>query len=273
MAFIKIIRPFNCIFVFLSVFFGAYYLTEVNNFLPVFFAACSAFLIAAAGYVINDFFDIPIDIVNRPERILPSRKITPQAAYIYAVMLFILGITASYFTQNLYCVLIAILNSILLFSYARYFKVSLLLGNLIVSLSTASIFLYGGLSNNNLKNSMIIFVFAFLGTFLREIVKDGEDIRGDLKQKAKTLAVRIGRKKIAIVAILPVLLIIIYTLYLFYYDSISMVTLSAFIAGVALPLIFLIYYLYDKSIKARFTRASMLIKIDMLILLIILWVD
>ena len=272
MPFLKIIRPFNCLFVILSVFFGAYYQSSISNIFPVIFAALSASLIAAAGYVINDFFDIPIDIINRPNRILPSGKISPKAAYIFSVMLFILGITASYFTQNLYCVIIAIVNSLLLFSYAKMFKMSFLAGNILVAYTTASTFLFGGLCNDNVKSSMIIVIFAFLYTFIREIVKDGEDIEGDIKLGAKTLAVKIGRKNIAIISIFPASAIVFYSIILFTTNTISLRIFLALTAGVSLPLTILIIYILRKSEIKRFANTSSLMKINMLMLLIILWV-
>ncbi len=272
MSFIKIIRPFNCLFVILSVYFGAYYQSSNSNIYPIIFAALSASLIAAAGYVINDFFDIPIDIINRPNRILPSGKITPKIAYMFSVMLFMLGITASFLTQNFYCVIIAVVNSILLFSYAKMFKMSFLTGNILVSYTTASTFLFGGLCNNNVKNSMIIVIFAFLYTFIREIVKDGEDIEGDIKLDAKTLAVKIGRKNIAVVSAFPALAIILYTIFLFTKNIIELKVFLALSVGVSLPLIILIIYILRKSEIKRFANASFLMKMNMLMLLIILWV-
>ena len=272
MHFLKIIRPFNCLFVILSVFFGAYYQSPDSNLFPILFAAISAVLIAAAGYVINDFFDIPIDVINRPDRILPSGKITPKAAYIFSVMLFIFGITASYFTQNPYCVIIAIMNSLLLFSYAKTFKMSFLAGNILVAYTTASTFLYGGLCNDNLKNSMIIVIFAFLYTFIREIVKDAEDIEGDIKLGARTIAVKIGRRNTAFVSIIPALAIILYSVFLFTENIIGLKTFIAFTVGVSLPLAILIRYIIRRSEEKRFANASSLMKINMLMLLIILWV-
>jgi len=272
MPFLKIIRPFNCLFVIISVLFGAYFRSYASNLTPVIFGAISAFLIAAAGYVINDFFDIPIDIVNKPKRILPSGKIEPKTAYLFAVLLFILGISASFFTQSFYCVIIAIVNSLLLFLYAKTFKLSFLIGNLLIAYTTASTFLFGGLCNNNVRNSLIIFIFAFLYTFLREIIKDAEDIEGDKKLAARTLAVKIGRKKISLVSIIPSIIIIVYSIFLFSVGSITKTIFIIFTAGVSIPLILLILYIIEKSVKNRFANASILMKIDMLILLIILWV-
>lgn len=272
MPFFKIIRPVNCLFVVLSVLFGAYYRASASNLIPVIFGAISASFIAAAGYVINDFFDIPIDIINRPDRILPSKKIAPKTAYLFSVMLFILGITVSYFTQNFYCVIMAFFNSLLLFIYAKTFKIRFLTGNILVAYITASTFLYGGLCNNNVRNSLIIVIFAFIYTFLREIIKDAEDIEGDLKLGATTLAVKIGRKNIARVSFIPVLAIFIYSIYLFSINLIDLTIFSIFTLGVSLPLTILIIYLLRKNEINRFTNASSLMKINMLMLLIILWV-
>ena len=122
MPFIKIVRPINCLFVILSVFFGAIYQSSITNVYPIIFAALSAAFIAAAGYVINDFFDIPIDIINKPDRILPSGKISPKTAYLFSILLFMLGISASYLTKNFYCIVIATVNSLLLFTYAKTLK-------------------------------------------------------------------------------------------------------------------------------------------------------
>jgi geranylgeranylglycerol-phosphate geranylgeranyltransferase len=270
MPFIKILRPVNCLFVVLTVFFGAYYLNSEVELLPVIFAVISATFIAAAGYVINDFFDLPIDAVNKPNRILPSGKISPKNAYIYAVILFFIGIIASWLTQNFYCVGLAIINSIALFYYARYFKLSFLAGNIIVAYAAASTFLYGGLAANNLHNSLIIAGFAFLYTLIRELIKDAEDIEGDMKFGAKTLAVRIGRKNTILVSILPALTIIAYTFYV--RSSINELTFWLLHLLVSLPLILFFVLLLEKIEEKRLHRISNFMKLDMLILLIILWV-
>jgi len=270
MPFLKILRPFNCFFVALSVLFGAFYLNPNPNIVPIIFAAISASFIAAAGYVINDFFDLPIDQVNKPYRILPSGKITPKSAYMYSVFLFFAGIFFSYFTLSFWCVGLALFNSIALFYYAKFFKMSFLTGNLIVAYAAGSTFIFGGLSSGNLKNSLIIAFYAFLYTLIREFIKDAEDIEGDAEHGAKTLAVIAGRRNTAIVSIIPAIIIVSFTFYI--QSSISSLTFWMLHGLVTVPIIFFFIVLLNKLSKKKFSLTSTLMKIDMLVLLIILWI-
>lgn len=272
MPYLIIIRPLNCLFVAFSVFFGAFYHSSFSNFSPVLFAMISASMIAGAGYVINDFFDLPIDSVNKPERVLPAGKISPKTAYIFSLILFILGIAISFLTQNIFCVFFAVFNSILLFLYARFFKMSFLTGNFLVAFAAGSTFIYGGLSGENLINGVIVALFAFLYTLIREFIKDGEDIEGDSNAGANTMAVLYGRKNSVLVSILPALGIVVFTYYLF---QLKLMILDTFIMMnllISVPLTIFIIYLLLNINKKSFSRISSLIKLDMFLLLIILWV-
>ena len=271
MAYLKILRPFNCLFVAICVLFGIFFRNLTLQSYYVFFAILSATIIAGAGYVINDFFDLPIDSVNKPNRILPSEKIKPKSAYLYAVFLFILGIILSFLTRNIYCVIIALINSILLFFYAKTFKMNFLIGNLVVAYAAGSTFIFGGLSSNNFFNSLIIAIYAFLYTLMREFIKDAEDIEGDIKFNAKTLAIKLGREKTIFTSILPVALIIVFTIYLFFSEFILLSTFVLMNVFVSIPLIFFIIFLSKKISLKKLSLVSGWMKIDMLILLIILW--
>ncbi len=272
MPYLMIIRPLNCLFVAFSVFFGAFYHSRFGDFSPVLFAMISASMIAGAGYVINDFFDLPIDSVNKPERVLPSGKISPKTAYIFSLILFILGIAISFLTQNIFCVFIAVFNSLLLFLYARFFKMSFLTGNFLVAFAAGSTFIYGGLSGENLINSVIVALFAFLYTLIREFIKDGEDIEGDSKAGANTMAVLYGRKNSVLASILPILGIIVFTYYLFQLKLMILATFIIMNLLITLPLTFFVIYLLFNINKKSFSKISSFMKLDMFILLIILWV-
>ncbi|MCF7794247.1 MAG: geranylgeranylglycerol-phosphate geranylgeranyltransferase [Candidatus Cloacimonetes bacterium] len=272
MPFIKIIRPFNCLFVAFTVLFGALISNNVIELSPIIFAVLSASFIAAAGYVINDFFDLPIDKVNKPNRILPSGKISPKTAYLFAVTLFFVGIMLSYLTTNFFCVGLAIINSIALFLYARYFKLSFLMGNLLVAYAAASTFIYGGLAANNLGNSLIIAIFAFLYTFLREIVKDAEDIEGDAEFGARTLAIKVGRKGIAWLSVIPILAIIFVSFYFFKNELISNRSFLLLQIFVSIPLILKLVIMIKQNTRKVFSILSQTMKINMVMLMIILWI-
>lgn len=272
MPYLKIIRPMNCLFVILTVSFGAYYKADLQFALPVLFAVFATFFIAAAGYVINDFFDYEIDIINRSDRILPTGLISLKAAKNYAFLLFATGIIFSVLTQNEYCIILAIINSILLYLYSKYFKKMFFLGNLVVAYNSASTFVFGGLSNQNVKHSIIISLLAFLYTIVREIVKDVEDMDGDSKQGAKTIAVLWGNHKSLIFAALPAITIITLIQVFGFNQSISWYSYLFLNLLVTLPLAIFFAIMFKNKKKSTLNRISGLMKLDMLILLVIMMI-
>jgi geranylgeranylglycerol-phosphate geranylgeranyltransferase len=270
MPYLAILRPFNLIFVSLTILFGALFRNSIPFNFRILFAILSASLIAAAGYVINDFFDRQIDRVNRPQRMIPSGQISPKAAYLYAILLFITGIILSYFTINIFCILLAFANSVILYLYAKKFKKTLIIGNLIVSYSAASCFIYGGLSAGNLTNIIPIALFAFLFTLIREIVKDAEDITGDQKFSVNSIAIKLGKKAALVISLILSLGITLLFGYLKYLNYLSLTTFILSLLLITLPLTLILIYLYSNiDSKAAFSKSSSLLKLDMLVLLII----
>lgn len=271
MSFLKIIRPLNCLFVAACVAFAAYLNNSNISFTPVLFAMLSAAIIAAAGYVMNDFFDIKIDMVNRPERILPAGKMPPHVAYIYSVILFLVGIFLSLLTTKLGCVILAFVNSLVLFFYAKKYKKTMLIGNLLVAYTAASTFLYGGICADNIANALVVASYAFLYTFLRELVKDSEDIEGDKLAQANTLAIKLGRSRMANFILIPIIFIIFlhFAFYLNHYLNLTIFLLMHVL--VSIPLIFFYIVLRKKTEKKNFALMSKFNKFDMLLILIILW--
>lgn len=150
-------------------------------------------LITAAGNVINDFFDVEIDRVNRPDRPIPSGQVAIQAARSYAVTLFLAGILVCLFTNEL-CIAIAIFNSFLLIGYAARLKRTLLLGNIAVSYLAASMFLFGGALGGltGLFHVIPFAIMTFFAMLARELIKDAEDVEGDRASGAVTIAIRYG---------------------------------------------------------------------------------
>ncbi len=153
------------------------------------------FLITGAGNVINDYYDRNIDAVNRPNRPIPSGRLSPFIALIYSIILFSLGSFLAIFTNRL-CFTIAILNSSLLILYARNLKATPLAGNICVAYLTGSTFLFGGsvVGVEGLIANRIPFLLSFLATMSREIMKDVEDMEGDRQGGAKTLPLLAGEK-------------------------------------------------------------------------------
>jgi len=169
-------------------------------------ASCVTSLIAAGGYVVNDYYDIDIDSVNKPWRPLPSGIISMRSALLLSMILFIGGTALSTVIGPLSSVLAAF-TALLLLTYSKTFKRRGFSGNIIVSLCGALSIVYGvvsvvdkfGLYNKvfsmNFVLSLVPALHAFLLILLREIVKGIEDYEGDKIHGVKTLVVVYGIEK------------------------------------------------------------------------------
>lgn len=168
------------------------------------------FLVSGAGNTINDYFDIKIDSINRPERPIPSGRVKAKEALYFSYLLFTLG-TLLAFSINSICGLIALFNSLLLILYAKTLKGTPLLGNLSIGYLTGSVFLFGAsvFGFGGIKALSVLFLLAALAITAREIVKDIEDMEGDSQEGANTLPLRIGAKKAGYLAVLIGLLAVI----------------------------------------------------------------
>ncbi len=153
----------------------------------------AVFLITGAGMAINDYYDLEIDRINAPHRPLPSKRISREQALIFSFFLFSMGLVLVALT-NIYCFGLAIFNGLIEFLYAKKFKKWWLLGNVLVSWLTASVFIFGALITFDFRLVWILSLLAFLSNMGREIYKAIEDVKGDKKMKSDTLPVASGIK-------------------------------------------------------------------------------
>lgn len=163
----------------------------------------TVFFITGAGNAINDYFDVRIDSINRPDRPIPSGRISKKSAFRFSILLFAAGIIISYFIgSNRIPFITAVFNSFLLYLYASFLKRKVLLGNLSVSYLAGSAFLFGGAAygGKGIQVTIILFFLSMLATLAREIVKTIEDIEGDRLDGALTLPVIIGERPAAYTA-------------------------------------------------------------------------
>jgi len=163
----------------------------------------TVFVITGAGNAINDYFDAGIDAINRPDRPIPSGRISGISAFRFSIILFAAGVVISYFIgSDRIPFLIATFNSFLLYLYAAFLKRRAFIGNLSVSYLTGSTFLFGGAAygGKGIQVTLILFFLSMLATLAREIVKTIEDMEGDRKDGASTLPIRIGERLAAYTA-------------------------------------------------------------------------
>ena len=189
--YIDIIRPLNCLMivftVLLSVSIGYASTGTVIIYFDVIIAIITTFLIFSGGNIINDYFDVEVDKINRPNRPIPSGKISKKTAYGLAITFFLIAGGLSTLL-NAYAIIIVWVNIFFVYLYSKI-KEKTPYGSLFVGYFVGSAFLFGGVISNiaSLKILGILALLAFLSNVAREITKDIEDVDGD-KYKKTTLA-------------------------------------------------------------------------------------
>jgi len=171
----------------------------------------ASIFIAAGGYAINDYFDLQIDTINKPHKVVVDRILKRRWIIVWHLVLSTAGIVISlYISFRTGYWIIAIANTIcvlLLWFYSTHFKKQLLTGNLVISALTAWViivvyfFAGAGLLNYNgwhsdvwlfdirklYKLTIVYAGFAFIMSLIREVVKDMEDLYGDAQYQCRTM--------------------------------------------------------------------------------------
>lgn len=174
---------------------------RVEATLPVLLAALGALLVNGGGNGLNDYFDLAVDRVNRPDRPIPSGRLSQGGALRISLGASTLGVALAA-VASLPAGAVAAANGGLLALYARYSKRMLVTGNLLVSALVASVFPYGALvTTGNVVAVLPITLCAFLAGLSLEVVKDIEDVRGDAVNGARTLPLYAGAGVSRLVAV------------------------------------------------------------------------
>ena len=264
---LKLIRFPNLAIIAITQFISAVFLIDGNNFNVVLndyqllALIISTLLIASGGYIINDYYDIKIDYVNKPDRVVIGKHIKRrQVLIIHSVFNFsgiLLGAFVSWWVMG-----INIIAAFMLWLYSNILKRLPLWGNLTVSfltgLSVLVVFIF---YRKNLDLILMYSIFAFFISLIREIVKDIEDIEGDEKFGCNTLPIAIGvpstKKTIYgfILLFLIAVFIVAHKLPIFWPFFISIATILSFLS-------FRLYYA-DK--KKDYNRISLFAKAIMII--------
>lgn len=239
--------------------------------------------IAGAGYIINDYFDINIDQVNKSGKVIIGKFIKRRAAILLHAILSLIGLALSmyvgYKLQNALIPFFNFLAILILLVYSSTFKKKLLIGNILISLLTAWVILVLTLAEYRfrisphdvvwqrlLKLSFIYAGFAFIISLIREVIKDMEDMEGDMKYGCTTMPIVWGipvSKVFAgvwIVVLTGILVALqIYVVQFGWWFSV----LYSFVV-IIIPLIWVLRKLYKANTPAQFHRLSNVIKLIML---------
>ena len=155
----------------------------------------STVLIAAAGYIINDYYDVKIDFVNKPERVVVDKLLKRRVVMAAHSILNFAGIGIG-FLVSFKIALINFLSALLLWLYSNHLKRLPFVGNVAVALLTgAALLVIAIYYQKNMFLVLVYAIFAFSITLIREIIKDIEDVKGDTVFGCRTLPVIWGIRK------------------------------------------------------------------------------
>ena len=271
-AVIFLIRPLNFVITFVSVFVAALICKpDTILTLNLVLAAFAASVVLASGNIINDIKDVEVDKINRPERPLPSGKISRINAYTLYLILVLISILIS-FLLNEMAALIVLLSIVLLFVYSKYLKQIPLVGNTTVSFLTGLVFIYGGVVVGNPSAAIIPAVFAFLINFIRELIKDMQDVEGDKKANVVTFPIKYGFHKSKILILLFTILLILFTTYPFI-SKLYKIEYFVIVMVIVNPiLVYCLKILFEENSANNLKKISNLLKISMIFGLLVIYV-
>ncbi len=295
MNYLKLIRPINLIILALTMFlfrvclasasayklFSVYSILSSSEFLLLVLASV---FIAAGGYVINDIYDIEIDIINRPNKLIVGNSISEDNAYNLYKLLCFLGILCTlllaFLTKNYRLSTLPIVIMVVLNFYAHTFKRQLIVGNFMIALSASfailliALFEIGDagveLSSNEsyIKSGIVISgvvyaLFAFLTTFMREIIKDIEDVNGDQQYGCSTIPIVFGIKVAKVVVVILGVLILGLLISFVHFFYILQLMKTVYILGLALvfPLFVILLMVVLAKKMNWFSNISRLLKL------------
>lgn len=245
----------------------------------------STVLIAAAGYVINNIYDVATDTINKPNNVVIGKGISETAGYNIYIVLNITGVSIGFYLSNVimrpgFATLFILIASLLYF-YATSLKQIMILGNLIVALLLSfSVLIIGvfdlfpATDSENRAQMASLFsiltdyaIFAFMINFIREIIKDIEDVNGDYNQGMNTLPIAIGNSRAAKIAlglaVIPFILTLVYIDKYFVENNLLIVTFYAF-AFVLAPLLYFIVKIFTAKSQKDFHHLSTVLKFILL---------
>jgi 4-hydroxybenzoate polyprenyltransferase len=286
-AFLRLIRWPNLVFIILTqlLFYYCIYqpLFPDDGLRTLAWLIAASVFIAAAGYIINDYFDLNIDQINKPDKNVFVRSIHRRWAIIAHFLLSMAGIIATMLATGIhkwYLVLANIFCVALLWFYSTSFKRQLLIGNLVISLLTAWTVLILFLAFTEPYNafqagdqrivkffriSFLYAGFAFISSLIREAIKDMEDLEGDARYGCKTLPIVAGIRTTKIYTgvwcMVLIAALIILQLYILQFGWWMAVVYSTLL--VIIPLVYLVQKLWKAGSSPEFAYLSRLSKLIM----------
>ena len=243
-------------------------------------------LIAAAGYIINDYFDINIDQVNKPKGNVVDTVVSRRWAMAWHFILSGFGLLLSAFISwrtGLWYILLGNFGCVLLlFGYSVSLKRKLLIGNIVIALLTAWVILvicfsqigmpFRGIPEVNEESNKIIRIgilyaaFAFISTVIREAIKDIEDMQGDAKYGCRTMPIvwEVNATKVYVAVWLVVILALLVVLQVYVFRFGWWVAMAYSVVFIIAPFVFIFLRLFKAATQKDYHQLSNWTKLVML---------
>lgn len=295
-AFLKLIRIENLIIIIATQFCIKYFvfssINEYSKLTPILFIlmVLSTVLIAAGGYIINDYFDVKTDKINRPETVVLDVSIKRRWAMALHIVFnsigLLIGLYLALKCHHVSLIIFQLISIVLLWFYSTNFKKQLLIGNIVVSILTATIplmpmiydysisgpidplveMLLGSYLTSLFKIVLVYSCFAFLTSFAREVIKDMEDYKGDVQTGCKTMPIVWGMitSKVVTFFIIVITIGILFLAVLKFHKDEKAIAMYYIIGLLILPLLLLLFQIIRSKTSKDFKLASLLLKFIML---------
>jgi 4-hydroxybenzoate polyprenyltransferase len=247
-------------------------------------------LLTASGNIINDYFDVKVDKINKPEKVLVGKTVKRRVAMALNhglnIAAMLLSAYLSYKFHSWTTLLIPLTIATLLWFYSPIFKKQIFIGNIIVAICVAIIPLWTGVFElialkqafPKVAAALVIrqtilqwigmyALFAFLISLSREAFKDLEDLQGDKIGEYKTLPLVLGENFAKIYASAMMLFCLIAVSY-FYHSlgfrlGVNIIESISVVILVILPGLLSIYFGLSSKHKIAYTKASLFSKLTM----------
>lgn len=237
--------------------------------------AFSTVLIATAGYIINDYFDIGIDAVNKPDKVTIEKVFRRRSIILWHILLNLIALLlAGYIAFNyikLRVVTLQLFSIMLLLFYSTTFKRKLIIGNVSIAILTSFTLITTALYepsfqvwNYDQPRAKLLWVyitFAFIITLIREIIKDIEDIKGDSVLNCSTIPLvwGIDRAK-QIVYGLHALMFLFLAVVGYYFFNENKILISYLFTTVFIPLVWNLQKVKQAKTSLKFNKLSSAVK-------------
>ncbi|MDR0811449.1 MAG: UbiA family prenyltransferase [Paludibacter sp.] len=294
--YLKIIRPKYLIFV-----FALQYLVYQNvlkailqmhgiGFQPdepsmyLVFAATS--LILAGGFVLNDYFDVKIDAINRPDKLLITRAIPREKAMLFYQILtgagVVAGLAFAFLLKNFTLAFIFIVVPGVLWFYSASYKRQLILGNaaaafcaalavltvtigyaVIIEREVGALFFQTAIPHDFYAFTGAFAAFIFLNTWILNVLKDFRNEYGDREMESRTMVIKWGaaKAKIFVIALIIIEIMLLFMFNGFLNIDDNYLTLKYFSILLIVPLIVLIYLIIKAKCMTEYAQAQFLLNI------------